>query len=222
MDILERLEILYADGEKALNAVNSNTRKLFQLLADDAKELKFVFGKKHQDLIDEIRKNGVFSDSASFIQDMILDSERAKLADINLLGVDRSRENLKSVINETLDEHNRTDRGFVYFAWRAKPEAYYYVGKAGSGARVNLDAHGKLLEALKKEKASRLSFIFPAKSTPDNISSLEAALIHLVEFKTGDIPEENDRKEKLKFYYECGEELLAIQGLIAQIHKQLG
>ncbi len=222
MDILERLEILYADGEKAMNAVNSNTRKLFQLLADDAKESKFVFGKKHQDLIDEILKNGVFSDSASFIRDMILDSERAKLADINLLGVDRSRENLKSVIAATLEEHNKTDRGFVYFAWRSRPEAYYYVGKAGSNARVNLDAHGKLLESLKKEKASRLSFIFPAKSTSDNIASLEAALIHLVEFKTGNIPEENDRKEKQLFEFECGEELFAIQKLIAQIHKQLG
>jgi hypothetical protein len=221
MDIEKRLEILCEDGEKSLSAVNSNTRKLFQLLADDAKEFKFVFGKKHQDLINEIRKNGIVSDSASFIEDMILESERAKFADIDLLGVDRSRENLKSVIAETLDEHNKTDRGFVYFAWRSRPETYYYVGKAGSGARVNLDNHGKLLEALKKEKASRLSFIFPAKSTSANISNLEAALIHLVEFKTGDIPEENDRKEKLKLDYECGEELSAIQALIAQIHKQL-
>ena len=222
MDIAERLEILYEDGKKALGAFNSNTRKLFQLIADDAKEFKFVFGKKHQDLIDEIRKNGVVSDSASFIRDMILDSDRSKLADINLSGVDRSRENLKSIIDDTLDKHNKTDRGFVYFAWRSKPEAYYYVGKAGSGSRVNLDSHGKLLEALKKRKASRLSFIFPAKSTNDNIATLEAALIHLVEFKTGRIPEENDRKEKLKFDYECGEELLAIQQLIAKIHRQLG
>lgn len=222
MNIEERLELLCEHADRAMAAVNSNTRKLFQLLAEDAKDCKFEYGNRHQELIDEILKNGVVSDSASFILEMILDSNRAKFVDINLLGLNRSRENLKSVIVETLEEHNKTDRGFVYFAWRSKPEAYYYVGKAGSGARVNLDSHGKLLEALKQEKASRLSFIFPAKSTNDNISSLEAALIHLVEFRTGDIPEENDRKEKLKFEYECGEELVAIQRLVAQIHKQLG
>lgn len=222
MNIEERLELLCEHADRAMAAVNSNTRKLFQLLAEDAKDCKFEYGNRHQELIDEILKNGVVSDSASFILEMILDSNRAKFVDINLLGLNRSRENLKSVIVETLEEHNKTDRGFVYFAWRSKPEAYYYVGKAGSGARVNLDSHGKLLEALKQEKASRLSFIFPAKSTNNNISSLEAALIHLVEFRTGDIPEENDRKEKLKFEYECGEELVAIQRLVAQIHKQLG
>ncbi len=221
MDIGERLKILCEHADSAMAAVNSNTSKLFQLLAEDAKYCKFEYGHRHQELINEIRKNGAVSDSASFIQEMILGSNRAKFVEINLLRLDRSRENLRSVIAKTLAEHNKTDRAFVYFAWRSRPEAYYYVGKAASGARVNVDSHGKLLEALKQEKASRLSFIFPAKSTSDNISSLEAALIHLVECRTGDIPEENDRKETLRFEYECGEELVAIQKLIAQIQKQL-
>jgi len=219
MDIEDRLATLCNHAERALNAVNSNTRNLFQLLANDAKKCEFVFGKKHQILIDKIHKNGVVCDSASFILDMVLEAKRAKSIDINLLGIDRSRDNLKSVIAKTLDKHNKTDRGFVYCAWRSRPETYYYVGKAGSRTRVNLDTHGKLLEALKK--ASRLSFIFPAKSTSDNISSLEAALIHLVEFKTGAIPEENNRKEKLKFEYECSEELVAIQKLIEKIYWRL-
>ena len=222
MNIDERLEILCEYADKALNAVNLNTRKLFQLLADDAKKYNFTYEDKHQEIINAIQKNGVISDSASFIQDMILDSKRAKLVDINLSGVNRDRENLKAVISEGLLKHNKHDRAFVYIAWRSRPEEYYYVGKAGSSKRVNLDNHGKLLESLKKEKASRLSFIFPAKSTSENISSLEAALIHLIEFKTGDIPSENNRKETLKFDYECGEELMKIKKLIAQIHRNLG
>ena len=222
MKIQKKLKILcdFADG--ATDEVNFYTQKLFQLLAKDAKECKFSYGEQHQEMIDANRKNGVISDSASFIQNMLFESSRAKFFDIDLLGLDRSRGSLKSLIGKVLDEQNKTDRGFVYFAWRSRPEKYFYVGKAGSGARINVDTHGKLLESLRREKASRLSLIFPAKSTADNVSSLEAALIHLIEYKTGQIPEENDRKEILRFEYECGEGRVAIQRLIAQVHRQLG
>ncbi|MFZ5698676.1 MAG: hypothetical protein ACOY9J_08210 [Pseudomonadota bacterium] len=162
--------------------------------------------------------NGLISDSASFISDKILDSDRAKVADLTL-GPDRSRETLKAKISEFLQEVNVNDRGFVYVAWKARPEEFHYVGKAGSSARMNLDAHGKLLEALKS--ASTLSFIFPAMSKANTISNLEAAMMHLIEFKTGSLPSENDKKESFHLEYECGEELTQIRKLIAQIHRQL-
>ena len=115
----------------------------------------------------------------------------------------------------------KRDRGFVYFAWRSRPESYFYVGKAGSSSRVNLDAHGKLLESLKNDKASRLSFIFPAKSTPENIAYLEAALLNLIEFKTGELPEENTRREYFGLEYECGEDVRTIRKLLSQIGQKI-
>jgi hypothetical protein len=218
MGIEEKLASLCDVADKSMTAVNSNTRQLFQLLADDAKKFKFSYDARHQVLIDEILQNGLISDSASFILDTILDSDRAKLADL-VLGPDRSRATLKPKISEFLREMNGNDRGFVYVAWKARPEEYHYVGKAGSSARMNLDAHGKLLEALKS--ASTLSFIFPAISKANTISNLEAAMMHLIEFKTGSLPTENDKKESSHLDYECGEELTQIRKLISQIHRQL-
>lgn len=126
---------------------------------------------------------------------------------------------MKNLISEKLDESNKMGRGFVYLAWKSKPEAYFYVGKAGSSKRVNVDSHGKLLESLKK--ASYFTLVFPSKSTRENLSNLEAAIINLIEYRIGDVPEENSRRERFILEYECGEELLKIRKLMSQIQRAL-
>lgn len=221
MDIEGRLENLCEAAEPAAELVAIEIGKLFQSVADDVKRSRFDFADNHQTLIDSINWHGLVADSASFIRERILDSDRAAFFDINLSGKDRSRAALKALIDSELADQRGRDRGFVYFAWRSKPERYLYVGKAASSARVNLDSHGKLLESLDHEKASRLSFIFPAKSTKDNIANLEAALLNLVEFKTGKLPEENSRTEGFSLNYESGAAIHAIRKLIGQIHKKL-
>ena len=220
MNIKECLEKLCEHADKALDVVNSSTHRLFLMLAEDAKRNKFELSPRHQELIDHIKHHGEISDSASFIQEKILDSEGAgaKLIDIDLTRIEKSIDNLNSVILDVISEYNKVNRAFVYFAWRSKPEEYCYIGKAGSKARINLINHGKLLESLKE--ATRLSFIFPAVSIDEYISNLEAALLNLVEFKFG-LPVNNRRRETFFFNYECGEELQAIRRLISKVHKQL-
>src|SRR5690606_4784884 len=121
------------------------------------------------------------------INNMVLDAKNGKIIELRL-GSDRSRASLNEYIESALDQHNKNDRGFVYLAWRARPDMFFYVGRAGSQKRVNLDSHGKLLEALKHGNSSTLSLIFPGMSSAENVANLEAALIHLIEYKTGSIP----------------------------------
>jgi len=219
MDIEERLDALCEGTEQALNVVNKSTQKLFSMLAENAKSFEFSYTPQYEELIREIKRYGVAYDSASFIHDKILEPHTSKLIDINLTNQNRGIENLNEIIADALAEYNKTDRMFVYFAWRGKPEEYYYVGKAGSSSRTNLVKHGKLLEALRY--ASYLSFIFPAMSTNENIQNLEAALIHLVEFRTGELPRYNQRKETFALHYECGAELKEIRRLISTINREL-
>jgi len=214
-----KLKELCSFSDKALNIVNGSTAHLFRVMADDAKKCKFDFSKKHDDLIDDILYHGVVSDSASFVYDSILSSKNAKLIDINLTRVNHDRVTLKAIIEDALLQASTSDRGFVYVAWKSRPEEYYYVGKASSSARVNLNSHGTLLEALKD--SSRLSFLMPAKSTANVLSNLEAAMIHLIEYKTGAIPRENSRKETFKLDYECREELKQIRSLVSRIHNRM-
>lgn len=222
MDIEERLEYLCDYADAATNFVVSDIQKLFQLVATDAKRQRFEYTDAHDGLIDSIKFHGVVADSASFVRDRILGSNRSALIDIDLTGKDRSRMSLKETIADTLAKHRGGDRGFVYFAWRSRPERYFYVGKAASSARVNLDTHGKLLESLREKKASRLSLIFPAKSTAENIANLEAALLNLIQFRTDELPEENARGESFSLDYESGAAIHVIRKLIAQVHRKLG
>jgi predicted nucleic acid-binding protein len=219
MNTEAKLKDLCAGADEALGIVNRRTRELFALLADDAKRFKFEFTPRHGELIADITHHGRIADSAAFVEEKVLDPADAYILDIELTGVSRTIERLTREIEDKLHKYGKTDRKFVYLAWKSRPETYYYAGKAGSPGRVNLAAHGKLLEALKE--ASRLSFIFPAKSTDENISNLEAAVLNLVEFTSGSLPKHNSRKEKFALHYECGNELRAIRKLISQIHSQI-
>jgi len=219
MNIETKLKDLCDVADQAVDVVNRRTHELFSLLAEDAKRFKFEFTPRHGELIAEITKHGRIADSASFIEDKVLGPADAALIDIDLNGIPRTLERLSEEIEDTLKDNRKADRKFVYLAWRSKPEDYYYAGKAGSNGRVNLAAHGKLLEGLKE--ATRLSFIFPAMSTDENIANLEAAVLNLVEFKVGELPKHNVRREKFALHYECGKELKAIRKLISQMHNQI-
>lgn len=220
-DVIDRLDSLCNYAGKALKEVNQNTKDLFIMIAQDAMECKFDFTDAHQDFINDIKHHGKIYDCASFIQRRVLDSNKSKCMDFDLTKVNRSLDNLNEHISSALHDAKLFDRQFVYFAWRIRPEEYHYVGRAKSGSRLNLAAHGKLLESLKN--ASRFSCIFPERYADETevVSNLEAALINLIHFKTGCFPEQNKRKEKFEFGYECSRELLEIKNLIAKIQKQI-
>lgn len=218
MNIEAKLKDLCSATDGALKTVNKRTQKLFSDLSMNIKNENFSFSDDYKDHIQEINRCGLAFDSASFILEKILDSNKARLVDISLRGLDRDINTLNPYINTVLEEHNQRDRSFVYFAWRGRPEEYYYVGKAKSRSRTNLAQHGNLLESLKQ--ASSLAIIFPAISTDENIKNLEAALIHLVEYKTGEIPKYNKRKESFNMSYECRSEAREIKKLISSIHRE--
>lgn len=71
-------------------------------------------GKKRR--FDEIKRRDIACDSTSFIHDKILELTKSKLIDINLTNQNQGIENLNEIISGALDEYNRSDRMFVYFA----------------------------------------------------------------------------------------------------------
>ena len=222
MIIESQLEGLAEHADKALDSVNRSTRNLFSLIAENAKCFDFSFTDKHQEIVDQIVENGAVADSASFIIDKILESDRSGSVDLELKGVSRDVNSLNGRIREFLNDTNPRDRGFAYVAWRMRPEQYYYVGKAGGNARLNLAQNGDLLDALKLENATFLSLVFPPMSTPLNVANLEAAILHLIRYKTGRLPLNNTRKESLTAKLDCRAEMAQIRRLISQIARKLG
>jgi len=202
MSTEKTLESLIINSDSALKTVDKSTSLLFNEIYKSTQDMDFLLSKKHKELIYSIKINGDIYDSASFLQEHILNFSDETIIEIPLTNIDRDINNLNIIIQDVLTELNKNNKSFAYIVWRKRPEEYFYIGKAKSSSRLNLTSHGNLLESLKK--ATYFSMLFPKYASKDKISNLEAALMNLVEYKTDSIPRYNKRKET--FFnndYEC-------------------
>jgi hypothetical protein len=131
-------------------------------------------------------------DAACIFQDLIIDSKKSSFIDIPI----RDREKLPAqrLINRKFDDGSLPKRGFVYVAYREKPREIRYVGKAMSPNRMNLALHGNLVGAI--HESTKVSFIYPCKSTPTNINDLEGSILKMVIHYDGK-PKYNKRIESV-------------------------
>ena len=87
---------------------------------------------------------------------------------------------LDDFLEELLEDTPK--RGYVYVAWTARPEEYWYVGRASREDRIRRHRqHGNLSLALRD--ASLFSIIFPAREV--RLDDLEAALLRLLRHTDG-------------------------------------
>lgn len=86
-------------------------------------------------------------------------------------------------LRQLVDDHREwLHRGYVYVAWRMRAHdglgPYYYVGRAGTGERLDLNGHSKLSHALRP--ATVLSIIFPTRSDFDTLRTVEASVLRVL------------------------------------------
>lgn len=132
------------------------------------------------------------ADAADFVNAKVLTADHGKVCDI------KSHSDFHVIqgrILELFEAKEVPPRGFVYVVWSARPEDFYYVGRARGSGRLGLSAHGKLAHAT--AKASTVSLLFPTQSRAEIIESLEACVIRLIEEATGRLPRLNSRRERL-------------------------
>lgn len=91
--------------------------------------------------------------------------------DIDLGGVDDFYE-----LRDIIDRHRDwISRGFVYVAWRQRARngsgPFFYIGRAESNDRLDLNRHAKLSLAVKP--ATLLTIIFPTSSSPTILAGVD-------------------------------------------------
>lgn len=172
-------------------------RLLARLVADALKDDAWrpVSVKTDKAILDaavEARRLARILDATGYLEDKVLRSETSLIVDVRL------KMDLRSVqdqIVQMFDTKEAPNRGFVYIAWSARPEEYWYVGKANTSKRLNLASHGKLARAT--AHATQLSLIFPSQSREEILEGVEAATLALIESHIGKPPELNDRRERV-------------------------
>ena len=84
-------------------------------------------------------------------------------------------------VQDSINDHffDEPTRGFVYVAWRMRPEGYFYVGKAGDHSRLRLKQHGSIANSIRDSKY--ISLLFPPRGRESILFECEAALIHVVD-----------------------------------------
>lgn|SRR5574340_194360 len=139
-----------------------------------------------------LRRLARILDATGYLEDKVLRSETSSIIDV------RVKSDLRSVqdqIEYMFVTKEAPDRGFVYIAWCARPEEYWYIGKAKNDGRLNLASHGKLAHAI--AHATQLSLIFPSQSREEILAGVEAAVLAVIESYTGNLPKLNDRRERV-------------------------
>lgn len=132
------------------------------------------------------------ADAAEFVNKQVFDAQNGRIEDL------KTSPNLREFqyqIQNHFDTAQVPQRGFVYVAWSAKPEIFMYVGKARKVGRLNPVVHGKLSHSV--AHVTTLSLIFPSQSRDVVLSGLEASVIRVIEHATGNLPELNDRRERV-------------------------
>jgi hypothetical protein len=137
-------------------------------------------------------------DASHCVTERVLAAENGRVIDIPM-PPGKDLRDVQARIFECFESKQAPERGFVYVAWRQRPERYIYVGKAGNTDRMNLAAHGKLARAT--AEATLLSLAFPAQSREEYLLEVEASIIELVTHFTGDKPELNDRPARVPTWH---------------------
>ena len=195
-------------------------RSLARLTADTLKDdvWRDVSAKTDKAFLDaaaEARRLARILDATGYLDEKVIRSENSLVVDLRL------KMDLRSVqdqIVQMFDTNEVPRRGFVYIAWSAKPEEYWYVGKASSAERLNLASHGKLARAT--AHATQLALIFPSQSRGEILSGVEAAILAVIESHTGKPPELNDRRERV-VENKGTEELRLLSGFLGSIADDL-
>jgi hypothetical protein len=186
------------------------------VLKNDAwRNLSAKTNKELDNAAEEARRLGRILDATGYLDDKVLRPENALVIDVRL------KSDLKAVqdqIEHMFETNEAPNRGFVYIAWCAKPEDYWYVGKAKNDERLNLASNGKLARAT--ADATQLSLLFPSQSKPDILAGVEAAMIAVIESRTGGLPKLNAKRERV-VENRGTEELRSLSGFLWSISDDL-
>jgi hypothetical protein len=126
-------------------------------------------------VIEEARDAAKVLDATDIIRKNILHG-RGQIVDVPM---HHDLREAQARIQAAFEDGRLPERGFVYVAWRARPERFIYIGKAASVRRLHLPAHGKLAHAT--ASASTLSLLFPPRSEPRVIDIIETSAMALVD-----------------------------------------
>lgn len=143
--------------------------------------------------IEAVRGIAEIGDAAACLSTQLFSGRHSRVVDIRVAGL-----HVRDVQNEialTCADQRFPRRGFIYVAWRARPEAYHYVGRASSAARLNQHSHGMLALAIRDSVT--LSLLFPHHSRARNIVDVEASVMRVISAFTGKMPTWNDRPEPI-------------------------
>lgn len=113
---------------------------------------------------------------------------RTRAVDFSFRSIESTQEELRNYLSR------RPHVGHVYVAWRQKPQAFLYVGRASSPDRLwSIEGtHGHLIKA-HYEGATTLSII-PLEE-PRQERAVEASVLEVVRHCTGNLPVLNQRVE---------------------------
>ena len=85
------------------------------------------------------------ADAANYAHERLFTCGNCRLVfDLPLL---KGLRDVQNQIVASFEDQRMPRRGFVYVAWRSRPEKFLYVGKASDATRLNLTRHGKLARA---------------------------------------------------------------------------
>jgi hypothetical protein len=195
MDVAQKLvRLCDAATDAGRSELDRHTARLARVVAGVLRDgswdsVSAKVDKELSEAAEDARAAARLHDAAEYIVRKVLSAPNGKAIDTHL------KPDLRAVqeqIVSLFEEVAAPERGFVYVAWSKKPEKYYYVGKASNAGRLNLAAHGKLARAT--AHATQLSLLFPTQSREEILLALEASVIELIEFHTGDLPDLNDNR----------------------------
>lgn len=197
-----------------------HTTKLARLVASVLKDGRWAdpsasAAGELQEAAEDAREAALYLDAASFIDEKIFSAEHSKIINIPLK---KSLADAQNQIVEMFESGKAPRRGFVYVAWSRRPETFFYVGKASAVDRLTLTAHGKLANTV--GRATTLSLIFPSRSVEDTLFSVEGSVMALIQHHTGEMPELNERAERVPDH-EGTNELVELQNFLGKVAKSL-
>lgn len=116
----------------------------------------------------------------------VLRSDHSKIVDIKLNG---SLYRLQKKIQGVFELQQMPKRGFVYVSWCQSPEDFFYVGSATDVHQLDLKFQEKLATTV--GEATWLSLLFPTQSAAWMLESIEHALLTLIQYHLGRLPQLN-------------------------------